>query len=141
MSTTLGLVPYDQLKKESQISVLSCNKRGLKGSLSLPGLSLIRVISYLDFEISYLEFEKEPPLIRISSYQDPTKQTIFEEGIQSLLQKEAFEEVLDTSSHGFYCGMFLVTKNIRDWRFIIYMSVLNTYLKFQIFRMESADSI
>ena len=92
-----------------------------------------------------LEFEEEPPLTRtpsvISQYQDPVKQAFMEEEIASLLQKDALEEVLDTNSQGLYSRMFLVTKKNWDWRPIIDLSVLNTYLKTQTFKMESADSI
>ena len=37
--------------------------------------------------------------------------------------------------------MFLVTKKTRDWRPIIDLSVLNTYLSTQTFKMGSAESI
>ena len=121
-------------KRVSSLSSLA-TKGGLKGFLPLSGLSLIRVAPALLSLRRNLLLQGPQHDLSIS------RPCHFEEGIQSLLQKEAFEEVLDTSSHVFYFGMFLVSKNIRDWHPIIEMSVLNTYLKFQTFRMESADSI
>ena len=92
-----------------------------------------------------LEFQKEPPLTRVpnveSSYKDPTKQRILEEEIAALVQKNALEEVRDTNTQGFYARMFLVTKKTGDWRPIIDLSVLNTFLDTQTFKMESAESI
>lgn len=77
-----------------------------------------------------LEFKKEPPLTRtpdvVSHYQDPAKQVILEEEIEYLLQKNALEEVLDTTSQGFYSKMFLVVKKTGKWCPIINLSVLNT---------------
>ena len=92
-----------------------------------------------------LELEKDPPLTThpsvISKYQDLEKQETLAREIQSLLQKGALEEVVDTSSPGFYSRMFLVPKKTGDLRPIIDLSILNTFLKFQTFKMESAESI
>ena len=92
-----------------------------------------------------LEFEEEPPLTRVpsvvSQYQDPLKQELLGEEISALLKKGALEEVKDHCSPGFYSRMFLVTKKTGDWRPIIDLSVLNTYLRTQTFKMESAESI
>ena len=92
-----------------------------------------------------LEFERDPPLTRVpnvtSQYQDPLKQGILEEEVSALMHKGAIEEVQDHTSMGFYSRIFLVTKKTGDWRPIIDLSVLNTFLKFQTFKMESAESI
>ena len=92
-----------------------------------------------------LEFEKEPPLTTTpnvnSHYQNKEKQSVLTEEILSLLQKNALEEVTDTSSPGFYSRIFLVAKKTGDWRPVIDLSILNKSLRPQRFKMETTDSI
>ena len=70
----------------------------------------------------------------VSSYKDPAKQKVLAEEIAGLVQKNALEEVRDTSTHGFYPTMFLVTKKTEDWCPIIDVSVLNPFLDIQDFQ-------
>ena len=67
----------------------------------------------------------------ISGYQDPAKQAIFEEEIQSLLQTNAQEVFLDTNTR------FLL-RNVSGYKEDL--SVLKIYLYIYL-KMESVDSI
>ena len=61
--------------------------------------------------------------------------------VSSLLQKHAVEVVQDTSSAGFYSRIFLVKKKNGNWRTIIDLSHLNTFVLLKRFKMETTASI
>ena len=92
-----------------------------------------------------LEFWSPPPLSTVPSVQSERKNhhknNIISQEIQTLLKKEAIEEVKNPSSPGFYSLLFVVPKPNGTWRPIIDLSLLNLYLKKKPFKMETIRSI
>jgi ribonuclease HI len=60
--------------------------------------------------------------------------------VSKLLDKQAIEEVLD-GSPGFYSRLFLATKKSGEWRPVIDLSRLNSYMSPPHFKMETVASI
>jgi hypothetical protein len=57
-----------------------------------------------------------------SQYEDPLKNSIFQQAVLDMLAKHAIEPVVDPSSPGFHSRLFLVPKKTGDWRPIIDLS-------------------
>jgi hypothetical protein len=92
-----------------------------------------------------LEFHTQPPLSRVplieSSVQNVDRMFLLQEHINSMLDKEAIELVLDPNSTGFYSRLFLIPKKTGTLRPVVDLSALNFYITDQPFRMESAESV
>ena len=88
-----------------------------------------------------LPFQTKPVLSRIplidSVYQNMEKNQHLKMSVQGLMIKEAIEPVSKSNSLGFYNRLFLVPKPNNQWRPILDLSTLNTYLKTQKFKMET----
>jgi len=87
-----------------------------------------------------------PPLLRRSPWTaqlhlSRRKREIFDEVIETLLQKGAIEQVHNVNSEGFYSILFLRQKPNGDWRPIIDLKQLNQIIVNEKFRMESARTI
>ena len=61
--------------------------------------------------------------------------------IQSFLPKNVIERVENVKSLGFYSRLFLVPKPHQRWRPVIDLSMLNTFLHVEKFKMETPESI
>ncbi len=61
--------------------------------------------------------------------------------VQSLLEKQAVEEVLDVASPGFYSRLFVVPKKNGKLRPVLDLSKLNQFVQADHFKMETARSI
>ena len=90
-------------------------------------------------------FIHSPPLRRTpwnaQLHLTPSKLAIYQEVIQSLLNKGAIEEVHNHNSLGYYSILFLRAKPSGEWRPIIDLKDLNKLILNNTFRMESARSI
>ena len=103
-----------------------------------------RVVSILKEGYS-LPFKVRPPLSRspviVSHYADPVKSKNLKDSLQALIQKQAVEKVLVTSSLAFYNRLFLVPNPNNRWRPILDLSQLNLYLASPSFKMETPEAI
>ena len=103
-----------------------------------------RVVSILKEGYS-LPFKVRSPLSRspviVSHYADPVKSKNLKDSLQALIQKQAVEKVLVTSSLAFYNRLFLVPKPNKRWRPILDLSQLNLYLATASFKMETPETI
>jgi hypothetical protein len=94
-----------------------------------------------------LEFETTPPPLRrvplsFPLPSDPTKRVALTELLEGLLEKRVVERVSNTESPGFYSRFFVTPKKESGkWRAILDLTGLNSYLKNQKFKMETAESI
>ena len=79
-----------------------------------------------------LPFRFRPNLTRsptvISKYHNPTKQSFLVEALYQLINKNAVEPVENQKSLGFYNRLFLVPKPNNQWRPVLDLSILNTFL-------------
>jgi hypothetical protein len=87
-----------------------------------------------------------PPTLRNSPWEaqlhlSTQKAQAMREVIDTLLEKEAIEEVTHLHSPGYYSILFLRQKPNGEWRPIIDLKELNKLIVNQTFRMESARSI
>ena len=64
-----------------------------------------------------------------------------QQAIQALLDKRAVERVSNLNSPGFYSRLFLVPKKNGQWRPVIDLSALNSFVERQPFKMETLASI
>ena len=80
------------------------------------------------------------PLIQ-SGYKALQKDQALATCIQSLLSKNAIERVENVKSLWFYSRLFLVPKPHQKWRPVIDLSILNTFLLVEKFKMETPESI
>ena len=80
------------------------------------------------------------PLIR-SGYKALQKNKALASCIQSLLSKNIIERVENVKSLGFYSRLFLVPKPHQRWRPVIDLSMLNTFLLVERFKMETPEPI
>ena len=80
------------------------------------------------------------PLIQ-SCYQSHMKNQALLAAVQQLLEKQAIELVTKQKSLGFYNRLFLVPKPNNRWRPILDLSILNTFLTVEKFKMETPESI
>ena len=64
-----------------------------------------------------------------------------EQEISSLLDKQAIKEVSHLPSPGFYVWIFVVPKAYGGWRPVLDLLVLNLYLHWIHFCMETTSSI
>ena len=92
-----------------------------------------------------LPFRFRPNLTRsptvISSYHNPSKQSFLVEALHQLINKNAVEPVENQNSLGFYNRLFLVPKPNNRWRPILDLSILNTFLNTESFKMETPETI
>ena len=92
-----------------------------------------------------LPFRFRPHLTRsptvISNYHNPTKQSFLIEALYQLLNKNAVEPVDNPNSLGFYNRLFLVPKPNNQWRPILDLSTLNTFLNTGSFKMKTPETI
>ena len=91
-----------------------------------------------------LPFQFRPHLTRptvISNYHNPTKQSFLLEALYQLINKNAVEPVENPNSLGFYNRLFLVPKPNNQWRPILDLSTLNTFLNTGSFKMETPETI
>ena len=92
-----------------------------------------------------LPFRYRPYLTRsptvISNYHNPTKQSFLVEALHQLINKNAVEPVQNQNSLGFYNRLFLVPKPNNQWRPILDLSTLNTFLNTESFKMETPETI
>lgn len=92
-----------------------------------------------------IPFHNPPPLslvpMEFPSYLgNPEKFHLLELEVQSLLEKEAIEEVTDRSQ-GFYNRLFLVEKSSGGWRPVLDVSKLNKFVILTKFSMEDTQSV
>ena len=88
--------------------------------------------------------QSKTPLVKVtghSHYADPVKSKNLKDSLQALIQKQAVEKVLVTSSLAFYNRLFLVPKPNNRWRPILDLSQLNLYLASASFKMETPETI
>ena len=92
-----------------------------------------------------LPFRFRPNLTRsptvISNYQNQSKQAHLLEALYQLVNKNAVEPVANQSSLGFYNRLFLVPKPNNQWRPVLDLSTLNTFLNTESFKMETPETI
>ena len=92
-----------------------------------------------------LPFLSKPSLVRFpliqSEYKAHKKDQALATFIQSLLSKNAIERVKNVKSLGFCSRLFLVPKPHQRWRPVIDLSMLNTFLHIEKFKMETPESI
>ena len=92
-----------------------------------------------------LPFQFRPNLTRsptvISNYHNPSKQAHLLEALDQLVNKNAVEPVANQNSLGFYNRLFLVPKPNNQWRPILDLSTLNTFLNTESFKMETPETI
>ena len=104
-----------------------------------------RVVSILKEGYSLPFKVRPPPLSRspviVSHNADPVKSKNLKDSLQALIQKQAVEKVLVTSSLAFYNQLFLVPKPNNRWRPILDLSQLNLYLASASFKMVTPETI
>ena len=90
-----------------------------------------------------IEFWKKTVLAHspINSSDSKSKDSIIQEQIESLLSKEAIEEVSAPYGRGFYSRLLVVPKPNGKWQPILDLKRLNDQVKIPIFRMESVQSV
>ena len=90
-----------------------------------------------------LQFWDRPPLTKrpMRPSDGGPKTAILQAEIETLLQKQAIEEVHSPNSPGFYSRLFVVPKPGGKWRPIIDLKALNHHLMIPKLRMESLQSI
>ena len=92
-----------------------------------------------------LPFRSRPYLTRkptvISCYADPHRNSYLLEALHQLLNKNAVELIQNPQSLGFYNRLFLVPKSNNRWRPFLDLSKLNEFLKTQLFKMETPETI
>ena len=92
-----------------------------------------------------LPFRIRPNLTRsptvISNYVNPQRQSNLLEALYQLMNKNAVEPVANQNSLGFYNRLFLVPKPNNQWRPILDLSTLNTFLNTESFKMETPETI
>ncbi len=71
----------------------------------------------------------------------PYQEDVLRLEVQSLLEKQAVEEVLDVASPGFYSRLFVVPKKNGKLRPVLDLSRLNQFVQVDHFKMETAQSI
>ena len=92
-----------------------------------------------------LPFRVRPNLTRSptvkSNYHNPQRQSHLLEALYQLVNKNAVEPVANQDSLGFYNWLFLVPKPNNQWRPILDLSTLNTFLNTELFIMETPETI
>ena len=92
-----------------------------------------------------LPFQFRPNLTRsptiISCYVNLHRNLYLMEALHQLLNKNAVEPITTPKSLGFYNRVFLVPKSNNQWRPTLDLSILNTFLKTESFKMETPETI
>ena len=92
-----------------------------------------------------LPFQIQPNLTRsptvLSAYVNPLRNSYLTAALHALVQKNAVEPVRTQKSLGFFNRLFLVPKPNNQWRPILELSFLNTFLKTEEFKMETPETI
>ena len=92
-----------------------------------------------------LPFRFRPNLTRsptvISNYHNSAKQSFLLEALYQLINKNAVEPVENQNSLGVYNRLFLVPKPNNQWRPVLDLSTLNTFLNTESFKMETPETI
>ena len=89
-----------------------------------------------------LPVQTEPNNITIiSNYPNPFKQAHLLEILFQLVNKNAVEPVANQNSLGFYNWLFLVPQPNNWWRPVLDLSILNTFLNTEPFKMETPETI
>lgn len=93
-----------------------------------------------------LEFDKTPPLRKVPLVfplpSDSTKREALFALLEGLLEKKVVEKVRNPDTPGFYSRFFVTPKKeTGKWRAILDLSELNSFIKSQKFKMETAESI
>ena len=102
------------------------------------------IVSMLKFGVT-LEFGDKPFLTtnpKSFPLSDPVKRQAVKDQVKILLEKNVIEVVEKVYSPGFYSRLFVVPKKEPGvWRAILDLSVLNTFMIKEHFKMESMESI
>ena len=77
----------------------------------------------------------------ISYYVNPQNHSHLLEALYQLVKKNAVEPVANQISLGFYNRLFLVPKPNNQWRPILDLSTLNTFLNTESFKMETPETM
>ena len=92
-----------------------------------------------------LPFQFRPNLTRsptvISNSHNPARQSFLLEALYQLIDKNAVEPVENQNSLGFYNRLFLVPKHNNQWRPVLDLSILNTLLNTESFKMETPETL
>ena len=92
-----------------------------------------------------LPFRIWPKLTRsptvISCYVNPQRNSYLLEALHQLIDKNAVEPVKNKTSLSFFNRLFLVPKPNNKWHPILDLSHLNPFLKTEIFKMETPETI
>ena len=92
-----------------------------------------------------IQFNAEPPLSRVptveSGYQDPVMNQHLLQAVDSLLEKNAIEEVVLPHSEGFYSRLFLTPKSSGGWRPIIDLKPLNPMVTGSKMKQETVSQL
>jgi hypothetical protein len=93
-----------------------------------------------------IPFHTPPPLTwDLPGFQFPAdrdKSKVLQTEVEELLRKGAIEVISDQGSPGFYSRLFAVPKKgTQQWRPILDLSILNTYVECPKFKMETIASI
>ena len=75
----------------------------------------------------------------ISNYVNPQRQSNLLEALCQLINKNAVELVANQNSLGFYNRLILIPKPNNQWRPILDLSTLNTFLNTESFKMETPE--
>ena len=89
-----------------------------------------------------LLFRNQPIFTRspvvISDYGKPSRNCYL---VETLIQKNVLEKVKNQTSMAFFNRLFFVPNPNKKWRPILGLSSLNKYLKSEIFKMETPETI
>ena len=88
-----------------------------------------------------IPFIKIPPLSSVPIRMSQSSSPFLREEIENLLNKRAVERVQNPETPGFYSRIFLVPKKNGKFRLILDLSLLNSYIEKQAFKMETVKSV
>ena len=92
-----------------------------------------------------LPFRFRPNLTRsptvTSNYHNPAKQSFLLEALYQLVNKNTVQPVENQNPRGFCNRLFLLLKPNNRWRPVLDLSILNTFLNSESFKMETPEAI